>query len=60
MLKSKITTALMVLFGIIAVVANTILVSFLAFIIFTMVALYWINNTKYGARFTEFICSKEE
>lgn len=60
MLKSKITTALMVLFGIIAVVANTILVSFLAFIIFTMVALYWINNTKYGARFIEFICGKEE
>lgn len=60
MLKSKITTALMVLFGIIAVVANTILVSFLAFIIFTMIALYWINNTKYGARFTEFICGKEE
>lgn len=60
MIKSKITTALMILFAIIAIVANTMLVSFLSFIIFVMVAIYWVINTKYGEKFIEFICGKEE
>lgn len=50
----------MILFAIIAIVANTMLVSFLSFIIFAMVAIYWVINTKYGEKFIEFICGKEE